>query len=49
MNYSLTAYGQFLLYFVGWNETDEGGKVVLTKSGGVDWEKGDWVWRYPGD
>jgi hypothetical protein len=31
---------------VGWNETDEGGTVALTKGGRVDSEKGDWVWKY---
>ena len=37
----------FVLYSVGWNEKDDGGTVVLTKSGLVDREKGDWVWQYP--
>ncbi|MGB8369975.1 MAG: hypothetical protein ACLPYZ_13545 [Limisphaerales bacterium] len=41
------AGGKFLLYSVGWNETDDGGQVAFTKSGSVDREKGDWVWRYP--
>jgi hypothetical protein len=39
--------GKFLLYSVGWNETDDGGQVAFTKSGSVDREKGDWVWQYP--
>jgi hypothetical protein len=39
--------GQFVLYSVGWNETDDGGTVGLTKSGNPDWQQGDWVWRYP--
>jgi hypothetical protein len=39
--------GQFILYSVGWNETDDGGKVGLTKNGSLDWSKGDWVWHYP--
>ena len=39
--------GQFVLYSVGWNETDDGGTVGLTKYGNPDWNKGDWVWRYP--
>ena len=38
---------QFILYSVGWNETDDGGQIALTKLGNVDVEKGDWVWRYP--
>ena len=38
--------GKFLLYSVGWNETDDGGTVVLTreKSRTVDFTQGDWVW-----
>ena len=39
--------GRFLLYSVGWNGTDDGGRVVLTKGDSVDREKGDWVWQYP--
>ncbi len=42
-----TANGRFMLYSVGWNEKDDGGTVVFTKSGTVDREKGDWVWQYP--
>jgi hypothetical protein len=41
------AGGQFVLYSVGWNETDDGGQVGLTKNGNVDVKTGDWVWRYP--
>jgi hypothetical protein len=47
LHYRLRDDGNFVLYSVGWNETDDGGKVVLTKSGKVDREKGDWVWEYP--
>jgi len=39
------ADGQFVLYSVGWNETDDGGRVVLKESGTVDPENGDWVWH----
>ena len=46
--YRRTADGQYLLYSVGWNETDEGGVLVLTQSGeGIDQKTGDWVWRLP--
>jgi hypothetical protein len=38
--YRPTADGKFLLYSVGWNETDNDGK-----SGGTDFTKGDWVWK----
>jgi hypothetical protein len=38
--YRPTADGKFLLYSVGWNEKDDGGK-----SGGTDFTKADWVWK----
>ncbi len=48
LNYRRTEDGQFVLYSVGWNESDDGGRIELTKSGStVDPDKGDWVWRYP--
>jgi hypothetical protein len=34
------ASGKFLLYSVGWNETDDGGQDI-----GADFTKGDWVWK----
>jgi hypothetical protein len=48
--------GQFVLYSVGWNETDDGGVVELRAVGVsdrvrrnpiLDYSQGDWVWRYP--
>ena len=47
LHYRRTEDGKFLLYSVGWNETDDGGQVVLNKDGAEDREKGDWVWQYP--
>jgi hypothetical protein len=47
LHYRRTEDGKFVLYSVGWDEKDDGGKIVFTKSGSVDREKGDWVWRYP--
>lgn len=47
LHYRRTDDGKFVLYSVGWNETDDGGKVVFAKSGRVDTEQGDWVWQYP--
>ena len=47
LHYRRTDDGQFILYSVGWNETDDGGEVAFTKGGSVDREKGDWVWQYP--
>ncbi len=45
--YHRTDDGQFVLYSVGWNETDDGGKPGLNKKGNFDMDQGDWVWRYP--
>ncbi|HEX7618773.1 MAG TPA: hypothetical protein VF480_08655, partial [Verrucomicrobiae bacterium] len=42
------ASGQFVLYSVGWNETDDGGVVGFSPKGqSLDTSKGDWVWQYP--
>jgi hypothetical protein len=47
LKYRRTDDGKFVLYSVGWNEKDDGGKVELAKSGNTDINKADWVWRYP--
>jgi hypothetical protein len=47
LHYRRTPDGQFVLYSVGWNETDDGGQVALKENGVVDPEMGDWVWQYP--
>ena len=49
LHYRRTSDGQFVLYSVGWNETDDSGEVVFRKGStpGVDISQGDWVWRYP--
>ena len=48
LKYRREANGQFILYSVGWNETDDGGVIGYRKGGTVpDFESGDWVWRYP--
>lgn len=48
LHYQLTEDGQFLLYSVGWNETDDNGELAFLASGrGVEKKDGDWVWRYP--
>ena len=48
-HYRRTDDGQFLLYSVGWNLQDDGGKLVLRgkKQRDIDWERGDWVWPSP--
>jgi hypothetical protein len=54
LHYRRTDDGQFVLYSVGWNETDDGGVVALKhkspadeSSSDIDISQGDWVWRYP--
>ena len=51
LHYRRTDDGKFLLYSVGWNEVDDGGKQISapTKNGNIDYNytKGDWVWQYP--
>ena len=45
LKYRRTENGSFILYSVGWNGTDDGGTVGLSKDGkNVDKDKGDWVW-----
>jgi hypothetical protein len=44
LKYRLTHDGQFILYSVGWNRTDDGGIYGNTK---FDETTGDWVWEYP--
>jgi hypothetical protein len=44
LHYHPTSDGNFLLYSVGWNETDDGGKIAFTDNGNVDRNRGDWVW-----
>jgi hypothetical protein len=51
--YSRTEDGRYVLYSVGWNEIDDGGKVDLGNRASTEWgnrgavesEPGDWVWR----
>jgi hypothetical protein len=45
-HYRLNADGTFLLYSIGWNQVDDGGKVVFRSpdSTSIDYEQGDWVW-----
>jgi hypothetical protein len=47
LNYRRETDGRFVLYSVGWNEKDDGGKTVLGQNGVVKWQDGDWVWQYP--
>jgi hypothetical protein len=48
LHYQFTDDSQFLLYSVGWNETDDNGELAFLASGrGPEKKDGDWVWRYP--
>ena len=49
MKYRRTNDGKFLLYSVGWNESDDGGIPAMTRDAPAraDFKRGDWVWRYP--
>jgi hypothetical protein len=44
LHYRRNSSGNFLLYSVGWNETDDGGVAVRNTNGSVVLEQGDWVW-----
>ncbi len=44
-NYRRTDDGRFVLYSVGWDDTDDGGVPGKTL---FDEKHGDWVWEYPG-
>src|SRR5947207_4072096 len=47
LKYRRTNGGQFILYSIGWNETDDGGAEASTdsKPPGGALDEGDWVWR----
>ena len=45
LHYRLADEARFVLYSVGWNETDDGGRAASTGNGTVDILKGDWVWK----
>jgi hypothetical protein len=44
-----TTEGGYLLYSVGWNQTDEGGELawMTDKERTLDDTKGDWAWTHP--
>jgi hypothetical protein len=47
LHYRRETNGPFVLYSVGWNETDDGGQIALKNGVTHDRENGDWVWQYP--
>jgi hypothetical protein len=44
LHYRKKSSADFLLYSVGWNETDDGGVAVRNPNWPAEMEKGDWVW-----
>ncbi len=48
LKYHRTETGQYVLYSVGWNESDDRGVVGVVKvEEGNSLAQGDWVWRLP--
>jgi hypothetical protein len=46
LHYRRADDGKFVLYSVGWNESDDGGTNAFNKNGRIVWQEGDWVWKY---
>jgi|TARA_B100000959_G_scaffold149795_1_gene157146 hypothetical protein len=38
--------GRYQIYGVGWNQIDDGGKVILKETDQLDLDKGDLIWSY---
>ena len=47
LHYRRTEDGKYLLYSIGWDEKDDGGKISLSESGYDYTWLGDWVWPFP--
>ncbi len=45
LKYHRADNGTFLLYSVGWNETDDGGQISVNSGGRENLKVGDWVWN----
>ncbi len=45
LHYRRTEDRNFLLYSLGWNEKDDGGKQSPKGNNGIDFGQGDWVWK----
>jgi hypothetical protein len=47
LRYRLDHDGGYVLYSIGWNQTDDGGVLAWSKDkkDSVDIEHGDWIWR----
>ena len=46
-HYRLQSNGEYLLYSVGWNQVDDGGKIFHPKDYSPPYQRGDWVWPMP--
>ncbi|MGB8352556.1 MAG: hypothetical protein WCD79_01580 [Chthoniobacteraceae bacterium] len=44
LHYRVTGPDDYILYSVGWNGTDDGGKLVKRENGTPDFKQGDLVW-----
>ena len=44
--YEVEKEGRYQLYGIGWNQKDDGGKVVMKGKNNLNLEEGDLVWRY---
>jgi hypothetical protein len=48
LKYRRAETGHYVLYSVGWNETDDGGIVSIARAGDENsLSQGDWAWRLP--
>jgi hypothetical protein len=49
LRYRVNADGAYLLYSIGWNQTDDGGIVAMSKgkTPRPNPKQGDWVWQLP--
>ena len=45
LHYRRPLDGKFLIYSVGWNETDDNGRMTTVRNGGIDNAQGDWIWQ----
>ncbi|HLH57078.1 MAG TPA: hypothetical protein VKY92_26090 [Verrucomicrobiae bacterium] len=44
LTYRVEPENHYVVYSIGWNETDDGGSVYRNKNGEPDQKEGDWVW-----
>lgn len=49
LRYKKDLNGSYLLYSIGWNQSDDGGEIVFAKGDtpSIDASRGDWVWKNP--